>query len=313
MAMRAGCGAQPISGHNGFNCPPSNRPIIKILIGPTASGKSRLALEWARQQSIVSPETPQIINADAMQHYRPLRIITARPSVAEEAEFPHRLYGVLSATQMASAVWWREEVLRILREAPTVPSLIVGGTGLYIKALTEGLSPIPTVDLEYRSAAAARLALIGNLDFHSEIRGFDSVAASVIRVSDRQRMIRAWEVFHATRRPLSEWQAEPRTGKPDDFEFQIEPVILARSILVERINRRVEIMIADGAVAEVAKVLDYDPPLADDLPMMKAIGVSSLLKQIRGEIDLATAITEIQGLTRAYAKRQMTWIRGMGL
>ena len=185
-------------------------PAIKIIIGPTASGKSRLVLEWARRQREVTGIAPQIINADAMQQYRPLRILTARPSEAEEAEFPHFLYGVYEPQQIATAAGWRDAVLAILRRDPAIPSVIVGGTGLYVQALTEGLSPIPTVLPEYRAAAAARLAELGPVAFHGEIARFDPSAAAVIRSSDRQRMVRAWEVFHATQQPLSHWQAMAR-------------------------------------------------------------------------------------------------------
>ena len=286
-------------------------PVIKIIIGPTASGKSRLALDWARRQREVTGRTPQIINADAMQHYRPLRVITARPTAAEEAEFPHHLYGTYEPEQVATAAGWRTAVLEILRRDPAIPTVIVGGTGLYVQALTEGLSPIPTVPPEVRQAAAARLVELGHLAFHDEIARFDPRAAAAIRPSDRQRMVRAWEVFHATDRPLSHWQSLPRSGKPTDLDFALEIVTLPRPILTERINHRVSAMIAAGAVAEVARLLDYVPPLASDLPMMKAIGVTSLLAHLRGEVTLPAAISEIQTLTRAYAKRQMTWLRGI--
>ncbi|MDI9409529.1 MAG: tRNA (adenosine(37)-N6)-dimethylallyltransferase MiaA [Candidatus Pacebacteria bacterium] len=284
-------------------------PTIPILLGPTASGKSHLALEWARQQGERSSAPPQIINADAMQHYQPLRIITARPSPSDEAEFTHRLYGVLAAEQVATAAWWRNQVLAILRQDPTRPTIIVGGSGLYIQALTDGLSPIPNIPPQFRTEASERLESIGHESFHAEIARFDPTAAATIRVSDRQRMIRAWEVFAATKRPLSQWQAEPRIGKPADFDFKLQLLTPPRAIVVERINRRVLSMIEDGAVAEVANLMDNLPKLPPDLPMMKAIGVSSLLDYLNGTIDLPAAISEIQSQTRAYAKRQMTWIR----
>ncbi|MCX8501875.1 MAG: tRNA (adenosine(37)-N6)-dimethylallyltransferase MiaA [Alphaproteobacteria bacterium] len=291
--------------------PKISYPVIKIILGPTASGKSRLALEWARRQRAVRGITPQIINADAMQQYRPLRILTARPTEVEEAEFPHLLYGVYEPHQISTAAGWREAVLAILRRDPGIPTVIVGGTGLYVQALTEGLSPIPTVLPEFRRAAMARLAELGPVAFHGEIARFDPSAAGVIRPSDRQRMVRAWEVFHATRQPLSHWQALPRAGRPVGLDFEIEVVTLPRPILVERINRRVETMIATGAVDEVRRLMEFTAPLAPDLPMMKAIGVSSLLAHLRGELALSDAVAEIQQQTRSYAKRQMTWLRGV--
>jgi tRNA dimethylallyltransferase len=272
---------------------------ILLLAGPTASGKSGLALEIAEEFGAV------IINADAMQLYRELSILTARPDRAALARAPHRLYGVSPATDIWSAARWRDAALAEIAAAGERMAILVGGTGLYFRALLHGFSPIPPIPPELRARARARRDAIGSAEFHAEIARFDPTTAARLPPGDAQRLMRAWEVFQATGRALSQWQAEPRQGPPPDLRFRTILLDPPRQALYEAIDRRVEAMVTAGAIDELAALAGLDRLL----PLMKAVGVAELLAYRSGESDLATAIAQAQQATRRYAKRQTTWFR----
>ncbi len=274
-----------------------------ILAGPTASGKSALALAVAEQTSAV------IINADSMQLYRELRLITARPSVTEETQAPHALYGTLSTAEAATAESWRHAVVTLLDGLGDTPALLVGGTGLYIKALMEGFADLPQVPPEVREDVGALHLAEGALAFHARLAAVDPASAERLRPSDSQRVKRAYEVWAATGKPFSRFLNAPRSGPPDGYRFI--PIVLApdRAWLYERINQRFIQMIDAGALAEITAFAARLPQLPKDAPLRKAVGVPELLSYHRGEIGLPEAITLAQASSRQYAKRQTTWFK----
>ncbi len=274
-----------------------------LICGPTASGKSALALELARAFGGV------IVNADSMQVYAELRIITNRPAPEEEAAAPHWLYGTRPAREPYSAVLWLGDVKAALAEAEAQGQLpiIVGGTGLYFKALTEGLSEIPEIPPEIR-ARYRRAAEEGPVEaLYGELARRDPVTAARLRPSDPQRIVRALEVIEATGRPLAEWQA---AKEPPVLPLsQTYPIALTmdRQALYTRCDGRFEAMIENGAFGEARAIaaLGLDP----SLPAMRAVGLPPLLRFVRGEVPLEEAASAAKTATRNYAKRQLTWIK----
>ena len=273
-----------------------------LIAGPTASGKSALALALAERIG------GAIVNADSMQVYGDLRVITARPTPAEEARVPHLLYGHVDAAvnysvgqYLADARAALDEVRRSGRVA-----ILVGGTGLYFKALTAGLAAVPPIPQDIRDSVRARLAAQGAPALHAELQTRDPAAAARLSPNDRTRIARALEVVAATGRPLAEWQAQ---GLPALIGAQAPRVFIApeRAALYARIDARFATMIAAGALDEVsllaARKLD---PL---LPAMKAHGVPWLIRHLAGEITLENAVDHARLDTRHYAKRQFTWFR----
>ncbi len=277
-------------------------PVL-IVAGPTCSGKSALALDIAIRFG------GTVINADSMQVYRELRLLTARPTAADESRVPHRLYGVVSAAEVFSAVRWREMALAEIIEAAAqgrVP-VLCGGTGLYIKALTEGLSPIPDVPQSVRRVVRDRFEGAATDAVHQALLAVDPVAAERLPPRDRQRLLRALEVFEATGRSLVSWQQEPADGPPPGMKFHTILLEPPRAALYAACDARFHAMIAAGALEEVAALgaLDLDP----SLPAMKALGMRSLLDHLAGKCDLETAVAASQQATRNYAKRQNTWFQ----
>lgn len=274
---------------------------VVVLAGPTASGKSALALDLAERFGGV------IINADAMQVYRELSVLTARPDAAAEARAPHRLYGILPATEACSAGRWRVWAVEEIQAAQASAKLpiVVGGTGLYLKALTEGLAPVPPVPAAIRAAVRARMEEIGPPAFHAALSARDPVMARRLRPSDSQRLSRAMEVLEATGRSLADWQAEAAPGKG----FRILTLLLApaREALYAACDARFRAMVASGALDEARRVqaLGLEPAL----PASRALGLRELIRHLEGEIGLEEAIRLAQAATRQYAKRQMTWFR----
>jgi len=283
----------------------ATKPTRKAIViaGPTASGKSALALGLAQAFD------GTIINADSMQVYEVLRILTARPTAEDEALAPHRLYGFLSPRESCSAGRWQSLAKLAAEEAWAAGRLpiIVGGTGLYLRSLTEGLSPIPDIPEEIRAAARAELTELGNEAFHARLATQDPEMAARLRPSDSQRIARAWEVLQATGRSLALWQQEPAQGglAADFFAVVIAP---ARERLYAGCDSRFQSMIDQGALAEVAALLQLE--LDPALPAAKALGVAELSAFLRGRITLDEAIRRAQQSTRNYAKRQLTWING---
>ena len=276
------------------------RRRVIVIGGPTGGGKSALALALAERLDGV------VINADAMQVYRELRILTARPTDWQEGRVPHRLYGVLPAAQACSAASWRAMALaEIDAAAPRLP-ILVGGTGLYLSALMTGLPPVPEIPRPVRAAARDRHRVLGGVGLHAELATRDAAMAARLDPGDKQRLIRAWEVVEATGRSLAEWQQEP-AGPPAGLDFR--PVLVAppRTALYAACDARFLGMVEDGAMDEVRRLLALG--LDRDLPAMKALGVRELGRHIAGELDLDRAITQAQQATRNYAKRQLTWFR----
>lgn len=271
-----------------------------LIAGPTASGKSALAIELARQTSGV------IVNADSMQVYSDLRIITARPAADEERAVPHRMYGHVDAAENYSAGRWVVDAEKTLRELDSKQRLpiLVGGTGLYFRALTQGLSDMPQVPASVREKVRTEAEGVATPDLHARL---DPQMASKLRPSDRQRIIRALEVFEGTGRSLAEWQKNPRKRFLDPKETVSVFLSVDRKELHARINARFDTMLQEGALEEVRALSARKLDTA--LPAMKAHGVPWLLKHFRGEVSLDEAIAGGKGDTRKYAKRQETWFR----
>jgi tRNA dimethylallyltransferase len=282
---------------------PVSRSEIILIAGPTASGKSALALALAEKRG------GAVINADSMQVYRDLRIITARPTPDEECRVPHRLYGHVDAAENFSAGRWCTEVALTLAETRRVAGaiIIVGGTGLYFTALTRGLADVPPIPAEIREEVRARLVSEGVAALHAELTRRDPAAAARLMPGDRARITRALEVVLATGRSLFEWHEE---GKPAVLDSALAAKVFLmpeRDALLRRIDTRFDAMIAAGALDEVRALAARD--LGPDLPAMKAHGVPWLIRHLRGEIDLAEAVEGGKRDTRQYTKRQATWFR----
>lgn len=280
-----------------------------LIAGPTASGKSALALA-AAEAGLARGRPAVVVNADSMQVYDALRLLTARPSPEEAARAPHRLYGHVPADERYSVGRWLADIAPVLaasREAAGL-AVVVGGTGLYFKALTEGLTELPDIPADVRRQLAAELAARGPEALHRMLRERDPRAAAAIRPADRQRIVRALEVVEATGRPLSDWQAES-AGATLVPAGAARRVVVApeRAALVARIEKRFDAMLRQGALEEVAMLLarGLDP----DLPVMKATGLRELAAVLSGTASLQSATAAAKAATRRYAKRQATWLR----
>ncbi len=275
-----------------------------LLAGPTASGKSRLALKLAARHGGL------VVNADSMQVYGELRVLTARPSPADEAAAPHRLYGHVPAATRYSVGRWLGDVAVVLEEARREGRrpIVVGGTGLYFKALTEGLAAVPAIPPAVRAAIRAESEGLETPELHARLATVDPEDAAAIRTGDRSRILRALEVVTATGRSLAAWQrvaaAPPLVDPARATRIVLDP---DRAELHRRIGERVARMLEEGALDEVAALaaLGLDP----DLPAMKAIGVRALMALEAGTLSRDAALATIAAETRRYAKRQMTWFR----
>ncbi len=276
-------------------------PVALIVAGPTCSGKSGLASALARRLDGC------VINADSMQVYRELRIVTARPTVAEEAAVPHALYGMRAASEPGSAAWWRREALDAMataRGAGRLP-ILCGGTGLYLASLTQGIAPIPEPGAVARAEARALLDTEGAAALHARLAVADPETAAGLRPSDGQRVARAWEVLRGTGRGLAAWQALAPEPAPTRFRMiLLDP---PRDALRAAIATRFQAMLDAGALEEVAALLalGLDPAL----PAMRAHGVAELAAHLRGEATLAAAAARAVLATGQYTKRQATWFR----
>ncbi len=280
---------------------PRSRPIL--ISGPTAGGKSALALQLARDRGGI------IVNADSMQVYRELRILTARPSIADETQASHVLYGHVSATEPYSVARWLADVAEVISAAGASGQtpIIVGGTGLYFRSLSEGLSPIPPIPDEIRRHWRGEAQRLGAVDLHGVLADRDTTMASRLEPSDAQRVTRALEVLDATGRSLADWQLQPGTPLVDLAATECLLVQPSREILRERCDRRFDAMMAAGALDEVRGLLALDLP--EDSPALRALGVPPLARHLAGELALAAAIEQAKAETRQYVKRQETWIR----
>jgi len=274
-----------------------------LIAGPTASGKSALAMAIAEHVGGV------IVNADSMQVYRELRILTARPSPEEEARVPHVLYGFVPASEAYSAGRFVTDVADALAKAHEAGQrpIIVGGTGLYFKALLEGLSPIPAIEPAIREHWRAEAERRGAADLHRDLAARDARMAERLASSDTQRVVRALEVIEQTGRSLADWQQVRGTPVIDEANAVRLLVTLDREDLHTRADARFDHMVASGALDE-ARALEA-LQLDHDLPAMRAIGVRPLLAVARGECSLEIAVEAAKAETRKYIKRQETWMR----
>ena len=271
-----------------------------MIAGPTASGKSALALGLAEALN------GTLINADSQQRYRDLPILTARPTPEEMARAPHRLFGEMGPLESGTAGEWALTAATEIRSAVSEQRLpiIVGGTGLYLRALMQGLAEIPDVHPDVRTAARKRLDEIGNAAFHAELATRDPVIAARLAPGDGQRMLRAWEVVEATGTPLSEWQ-QSTTTPPIAARFIKVLLMPARAELNDACDARFDTMIDCGAVHEVERLLGSGVPRT--APVMRALGANELATYLAGEIDLSAAIAAAKLVTRRYVKSQTTW------
>src|SRR5690242_20488919 len=274
-------------------------PSIIVVAGPTASGKSALALALAEEFG------GSIINADSMQLYRDLAVLTARPDAAALARAPHALYGVIDAAEACSAGRWRSMAVAAIAEARAAGRLpmLAGGTGLYLRALLRGLAPVPDIPPAQRAAARALHARLGNAGLHQALAARDPEAAQTLAPGDTQRLLRAYEVVAATGRPLAAWHREQEAAVP--FRAAILLLLPPRAALYAACDARFLAMMAAGALPEVERLLarGLDPAL----PAMKAVGVRELAALIAGRASEAEAVAAAQQATRRYAKRQYTW------
>jgi tRNA dimethylallyltransferase len=274
-----------------------------LIAGPTASGKSAYAMRRARAVPSL------IVNADSMQVYRDLSVITARPPVADEAAVPHALYGCVPGHIAYSTGQYLRDVASVLADAreQNLRPIIVGGTGLYFKALLEGLSPVPEIAAEVRAFWRAEADRMGPAQLHAVLAMRDPVMAERLRPSDPQRVTRALEVLEGTGRSLAAWQQI--AGTPLIEADACERVVFRpdRAMLSLRADQRFDAMIAQGALGEIERLmsLELDPAL----PVMRALGVPQLIRYVLGEMSLEDAVAEGKQETRRYIKRQLTWIK----
>jgi tRNA dimethylallyltransferase len=276
-------------------------PLALIVAGPTASGKSALALELAEHVR------GTVINADAMQVYRELRVLTARPTLEDEARVPHALYGILAAAELGSVAWWRDAALAEMhaaRERGRLP-ILTGGSGMYFASLTDGLARIPDAGAAARAEARLLLKQMGPAALHACLAQSDPLTAGRLRPTDSQRIARAWEVWRGTGTGLADWQAA--NAQPAPWRFAAILLDPPRAELREAISQRFAAMVTAGALDEVRSLmaLSLDP----DLPIMRAHGVRELAAHLRGEISLEEAGRRTELVTGQYAKRQATWFR----
>jgi tRNA dimethylallyltransferase len=273
------------------------KPDVIVVTGPTASGKSALALALAEARG------GTVINADAMQTYDAFPILTAQPSVQERARAPHALYGVLPLNETLSAARWRDLASAEI-ERCKVP-ILCGGSGLYLRALMQGISVIPAVPADLRNAANAEWESMGAELFRARLAERDPVIVARLKPGDRQRHVRAWEVVEATGRPLSQWQEEK--GEPAPYRFVTILLAPDRAWLRARIETRFDAMLGEGVLAEARAVFDQKPD--PRWPGLKAHGAPELFAHFRGQFGLDEARQIAIDHTRQYAKRQMTWFR----
>jgi tRNA dimethylallyltransferase len=274
-------------------------PDVILLAGPTASGKSRLAIELAERFGGI------VINADSMQVYRDLSILTSRPSAADMQAVPHRMYGFVAADDAYSVGRWLADI-SVELSGPGLP-IITGGTGLYFKALLEGLSAIPEIPADIRIHWRKCLADEGVQKLYETLQERDPQMALRLQPGDAQRIVRSLEVLDATGCSLLVWQNAPK--KPVLSGRGIKKIKLKpeRKELYQRCNMRFDKMLENGAIKEVASLLELD--LSPDQPVMRALGVHSLAAYISGELTLDAAVEKAKTETRQYAKRQLTWAR----
>jgi len=296
--MRMGSGRLEFGRHKLDDLSP-----VVIIAGPTASGKTDLALKVAEKVN------GEVVNADSMQVYADLRILTARPDDAETQRVPHHLFGCLPASERCSAGRWlgmAGSVLADIHARGRVP-VVAGGTGLYLKALTDGLAQVPEIAPEIVQQMTDHLDDIGGEAFRAELAAVDPGAAERLPASDRQRLVRAAAVFAATGRTLSDWQNDQPDAPGYPARYCTVLLMPPRDEMYAAIDARFDAMMAAGALEEAEAFGKLG--LAPDLPASRAVGVGELLHVLRGEWDMETAVSKAKTASRHLAKRQMTWFR----
>jgi tRNA dimethylallyltransferase len=276
------------------------KPRVALIAGPTASGKSALAIDLAERAGGV------VVNADASQVYRDLRLLSARPSEADEARVPHRLFGYVDGAEACSAARWAADARAAIAAAHEDGRLpvLVGGTGLYLRTLLDGIAPVPEIDPAVRAAVRS----LPVTEAHAALEREDAPAAARLAPSDSARVARALEVVRSTGRPLADWQRERTGGIGAAIDLSALVLLPERERLVARCDARLESMFAAGAIDEVSALLARaDVP--DDAPVRRAIGVPEIAAHLGGTITRDEALTRAQLATRRYAKRQYTWFR----
>lgn len=279
----------------------SGRPSVALIAGPTASGKSALALALAERSG------GTIINADSAQVYADLQVLSARPSAEEEARVPHRLFGHVDGADIGySAARWADEATDAIAEAATAGSLpiLVGGTGLYLRTLIDGIAPVPPIDPAVRAAVRA----LPVAEAFTALTREDAVAAERLAPADTTRVARALEVVRSTGRPLAAWQASRGGGIGDAIELRAFILLPDRVWLLDRIDRRFAAMLEQGAIDEVRALLAR-ADLPPDAPIRRAIGVPEIAALLAGQVRTDQAAAAGAIATRRYAKRQYTWFR----
>lgn len=279
--------------------------VLPVLVvgGPTASGKSGLALMLAERLG------GTVINADSMQVYQMLRVVTARPGPEEEVRVPHRLYGIVPPSERMSAARWRDLAIEEIRRSHAEGRLpiVVGGTGLYLRTLMQGIVEIPDIPDDIRREALELQQEIGTPALHARLAALDPETAARLNPTDTTRVVRAFEVVRATGQGITEWQRTGRHDVPADLAFHPLVVEPPRERLYAQCDARFLAMLDQGALEEVRalEAMNLDPML----PAMKALGVPELRAHLHGDWDLPTATAKAQQFTRNYAKRQSTWFR----
>lgn len=286
---------------------PALPETIFIVIGPTASGKSSLAMDMARRGNGV------IINADSQQIYQGLPILSAQPSIDDLNNINHRLYSFLQPDELCDAYRWRElakaEIQSVLADGKT--PILVGGTGLYINALIDGLSPIPDIPEDLRKDITAMIKRDGLPTLFEKLKTVDPAIAERIDQSNTRRVARAWEVYAATGTPLSHWQDMPRQGQITNIDVYLVTLLPERELLRRNCDQRFDMMMNDNVLQEV-KALDHliqTGQIPPNAPATKALGFYELADYCRGDLSLDDAIEKAKAQTRQYAKRQVTWFR----
>jgi tRNA dimethylallyltransferase len=278
---------------------PASLPALVLIAGPTASGKSALALALAEKTGGI------VINADSAQVYSDLRIVSARPTPEEESRAPHRLYGYRDGAQPCSAADWAADAKVAVREAHAADRLpiVVGGTGLYIRTLLEGIAPVPEIDPEVRSTVRG----LPIAEAYAALRREDPPAGERLRPTDTTRIARALEVVRSTGRSLAEWQQQRLGGIAGQIELRPLVLLPPREWLHQRCDRRFEVMMGPEGLREVEALLARGLP--PSLPVMRAIGVPEISAFLSGSLSRQQALAAGQAATRRYAKRQYTWFR----
>ena len=274
---------------------------LYLLAGPTASGKSAKALAWAEHTG------GAILNADSMQLYADVPILTARPSPADTSRAPHLLYGHLAPTETWSAgEWLRAAMPHIEAATPARPLCITGGTGLYFNALVYGLAHIPDIGAKARGMARETYDAVGEASFRQTLKQYDPRAEARIKPNDRQRLSRAYEVWLQTGVALSDWQDQTRPALAEG-SYELEILRPDREWLYARCDARLHLMLAEGALDEVRDLMAKG--LQPDWPILRVLGLGECVAHLKGELPLDATLAQAQQVTRNYAKRQMTWFR----